>query len=239
MKKIFSVIVSLMMVLAMMCPAFAAEDTFVPSISEKEGPSLVVDDEGDVGEVIDEDGNVVGTVENECLVVTSIANVDESDKIPDAAAALLREVYQKLLSGEMVIPAEKLGANLENDEIVIRELVDISWLCVEHPEIVAPTGVVFQVTLDLGIGADETVYVMTYKNNEWNPIVSVVNNGDGTVTCTFEHLCPVAFIMAEDKDVPITSGALDMEVFFWMIVMGVAAAAMVAVFALRGKGRAA
>lgn len=239
MKKIFSLAVVLMLVLAMMCPAFAAEDTFVPSISEKDPPDVVVDDEGNIGDIVDENGEVMDEVEEDCIISTSIADVQNTTGELTAEQALLKEVYEKLSSGEMEIPAEKLGENMENFEVVVRDLIDLTWHCPDHPDMIEPEGVSFQVTLDLGIGADEIVYVMTYKNNEWNPIVNVVNNGDGTITCTFEHLCPVAILMAEDKDVPDTNGALDMEVFFWVIVMGAAAAAMVAVFALRGKGRAA
>ena len=38
---------------------------------------------------------------------------------------------------------------------------------------------------------------MTYNDGQWEPIRETRNNGDGTVTCLFEHLCPVAFFVEE------------------------------------------
>ena len=60
-----------------------------------------------------------------------------------------------------------------------------------------PEGVVLELTFDLGVVADAEIFVQTYDEaaNEWSPIVSVVNNGDGTVTCVFEHLCAIEFSM--------------------------------------------
>ena len=234
MKRVLTAVMVLAFVLCLATPAFADENNFVPSISVKGAPSFVPDENGIIGVVYDADGNVVDYLGEDCLLVTSIADVASSDMIPDDAAALLLSVYNKLVSGEMVLPADKLAANLEPNELVIRDLVDISWICEDHEEMVAPDGVVFKVTLDLGVAADDDVFVLTYKNSQWNPIVDVVNNGDGTITCTFEHLCPVAFAVGEDLDSPIT-GELNNDVFLWTAVLTVSAVAVVAAFGLRRR----
>lgn len=77
MKKIISLMLVLIMCLSIAMPVFAAEDTFVPSISEKDGPQLVTitDDEGNpaIGKVPDADGNVIDYIDEDCLVVTPVS----------------------------------------------------------------------------------------------------------------------------------------------------------------------
>ena len=234
MKRIVSVVVALIFIVALACPVFATEGIFVPSISEKKPPVFISDEEGYIGEIRDKDGRLIDKIASDCLIITAISDLKDQTDLSDAQKLLL-EVYEKLLSGEMQMPVEKLGDDLEADEIVIRDLVDISWLCVEHPEMVAPIGIVLRVTLDLGVAADEEVHVMTYKRGEWNPIVDYVNNGDGTVTCTFEDLCPVAFMVGDNQDAPDTGDALDGEMMLWGGLMIAAAAGVVTMLALRRK----
>lgn len=235
MKKIFSVAIVLMFVLSLACPVFAAEGTFVPSIPDKGAPDFVVDENGNIGVVLDADGNVIDYLKEGCLLITSVAEAQASTEIPSAAKELLLNVYEKLDNGDMVLPAEKLDSKLESDEIVIRDLVDLSWMCEDHPEMVEPKGVVFKISLRLGVDANTKVYAMTYKNDEWNPIVDVVNNGDGTVSCTFEDLCPVAFIVGEDADVPTTGYEFDAKLMFWTIMLVASAAAIVVISVSRRK----
>ena len=219
MKKVVSICVALMLMLAITCPAFAAEDSFVPSISEKAAPRVVADEQGDIGAVVDENGTILDKVGQRCLIITSVAQVQNKTTALSESDTHLLEVYQKLLSGEMTIPVEKLGCNPETTVAVIRELVDMSWYCEEHPEMVAPEGVYFRITLDLRIAPEDTVHVMTYKNGEWNPIVEVVNNEDGTVTCTFENLCPVAFVMTQEQEPADPGASLQAKWLWWLLLL--------------------
>lgn len=235
MKKVLSVLLILVMVTGLFCTAFAAETEFVPSINEKPAPGLVEDENGNVGEVLDEDGNVIGTIPASCLLLTAVSRVEDSEHIEDAAKNALLYVYNALKNGDMTIPTEKLNENLDPDEITVRDLFDLSWTCEDHPAIVAPEGVTFRVTFQANVAADDEIFVMTYKNDEWNPIVAVVNNGDGTLTCTFENLCPVAFIYGVDEDVPVTGFQFNTEMVLWFSVMVVSAGALVAVVATHRK----
>lgn len=229
----FSLVLLLSIVLA--CPALAAEDTFVPSISYKGAPEIVVGDDGVIGVIRDENGEVVGHIYEDCLLLTPVSEAANDDQIPDEARQTLLFVYGELSNGNMQLPTEKLDANLEPDEVVIRDLFDATWLCEDHPDEIEPNGVVFEITFRLNVEADETVYTMTYKNNEWNPVVSTVNNGDGTVTCTFEHLCPVAFAMGEDLDSSDTGVEMDGMLLLWFGLLVVSAAGLVAVVSYRRK----
>lgn len=147
-------------------------------------------------------GETAATEETEATEVTEAT-------VPSAVSeetAQLLEVYVALEEGTMEIPYEKIeGVDEEKAEkMVVLDLASVTWVCDEvncqhdHKGAVEEEGVTFQVTFDLGVAPDTEIYAMTYKNDEWNPIVSTVNNGDGTVTCVFEHLCPVAFVVNSD-----------------------------------------
>lgn len=241
MKRMLSLITLLALCAVLVCPVMASE--FVPSITYKGSPELVtyVDDEGKVviGQIVDENGNVLGVLHEHCLVVTAVSRAKRSDLIPEDAKEQLLWVYDELKSGDMEIPYDTLFADLEGRKMVIRDLFDASWLCEEHPEIVAPKGVYVVLTFKLGVSKDADVYVVTYKNDQWNNIVDVVNNGDGTVTCTFEDFCPIAFAVPYGSDKPPAQTGDPAAITLWVTLLCVSAAALVAVVALSRRKKAA
>ena len=234
MKKVLSLGFAVLLVFTMCCTVFAAEDDFVSSITYKGAPEMILNDDGDLGIVYQsEDGEKVSNIEEECLLITPLGEVDEEHRIPEEGKELINWLYEQLLSGEMSLPVDQVpGA--AGKKWVIRDLVDIRWLCGteasvhDHPEEVDPQGVVFDVTLDLGVAPGVEVLVMTYKNDQWNPVEKVVNNGDGTVTVTFEKLCPVVFAVPEglEKSAPDTG---DNGVMPWVMTLVAAAVALAAV----------
>ncbi len=229
MKKILSFIIVAIMCLTAVFPAFATGGVFVPSIEQKPN--------GQTGDIlILENEEVIETVDGLCLVITPVSQAKTSELIPDAAEEMLLDVYEKLSNGSMVLPYEKVDASIDPSKMVIRDLYDASWLCEEHPVIVEPKGVVIEVTFNLGVAANTDVVVMTYKNGEWNPIVSVENNGDGTVTCVFEDFCPIAFaVPTSEYREPVETGDNAPSVMVWVAVMAVAALAVVALLIFRRK----
>ncbi len=252
MKKFAALTVALMLCLSLACPAFAAD--FVPSITYKGEPEMVPPVIEDLPEELqpEPDVTIIGVVRDEfetpeeyisslvekaCLVVTPVAKAEESELIPEHESEVLLEVYRELSSGRMKLPYEGVeGYNGQN--MVIRELLDVTWLCGEdnsdhdHPTEVAPEGVVFDVIFDLGVAPDDYITVMTYNDGKWTPIVEVENLGDGTVRCVFEHLCPVAVSVAQGGMAKATDSASTMP---WMLVMAAALAAIVGIFVVLGK----
>ncbi len=223
MRRMVSLLVVLVVCLSLACPAFAASDTFVPSISYKGAPrvrSAVLGDEN------------VGS----CLVVTSISDAKEKKTdITQGARDELLDVYAKLSDGSMKPPVENY---------VIRELVDVSFRqtkCVDaehtHKEDLAKDGTSITITFDLGVAKTTDVKVLTYKGGEWKAIESVKNNGDGTVTCVFADLCPVAFcVEAGAEDAPSKTGdEVGLTLLPWIVVMVVSLAAIVVLVVLRRK----
>lgn len=230
MKRLVSLFILLAMCAVLVCPVMAAE--FVPSISDKGAPELVVTVDADgnvvIGQVIYADGTT-SDIHEDCLVITPVSHAKKSDEIPEEAAELLLDVYKDLRKGDMEIPYGDLFAELDNKKMVIRDLFDVSWLCEEHPEIVAPAGVYVSLTFNLGVSKDTEVYVFTYKHDKWNNIVEVINNGDGTVTCVFEDFCPVAFAVPYGSDKPPAQTGDPADITLWIVLMSVSAVALAAV----------
>ena len=239
MKKIVSLLVVLLFCLSLACPVFA--DEFVPSITDKGAPEIVsiVDNEGNpaIGEILGENGEVVGYLYEECLLITPVSQAKTSTLIPDDAEALLLEKYNNLVSGAEDLPYEKFNANLDPSTMVIRDLYDVTWLCGEdsgyenhpdHPTEVAPKGITVRIIFDLGVSKNANVYTMSFKNGAWNPIVSTVNNGDGTVTCTFEDFCPVAISVGSSYVTPPSQTGDDGLLWLWIGLLAVATLALTA-----------
>ena len=210
MKKIIAILAVLMLCAAMVIPAAAANNEFTPSVTNKPAPEIVPvedpDGEPAIGVICNGDGEIIDYVYESCLIVTPVSQAKTSTEIPDASRQVLLDVYGKLTSGEMTIPYEKHDSKLNTGNMVIRDLFDATFVCEEHPIMLEPEGVTFVITFDIGVAADVDVYTMTYKNDQWDPIVSTVNNGDGTVTCTFEKLCPVEFSVKTAEEPPVQTG---------------------------------
>lgn len=190
MKKLVSILIVAVLVLAMACPALAASDSangheFVPSISYKGVPEIVKIKDADgneyLGAIYGADGNIVGYIAEGDIVISAVSDEDASD--------LLKDLYGKLVDGEMVLPYEKHMEGLNAGNMTIRDLLQVEWTGESKLE----EGQTLSITFSLGVVADAEIYVMTYDEsaNDWSPIVSAVNNGDGTVTCTFAHFCAV------------------------------------------------
>lgn len=225
MRRILCLLCVLLVSLTFVCPVFAAADTFVPSISYKDGPEI------EAAQLNGE--NVAG-----CVVVSSIKDAKEkSTDISQEDRDLLLDVYKRLSDGTMKLP-------LDNSDYVIRELVDVSFEkngCVEpdhsHKEWLAKEDTTITVKFDLGVSKSTEVTVMTYVGGEWIPAESVKNNGDGTVTCVFEDLCPVAFCVdADAEDAPVKTGdAVGRNLILWIVLMAVSLGGIVVLMVLRRR----
>ena len=88
-----------------------------------------------------------------------------------------------------------------------------------------PKGVVLELTFDLGVVADAQIFTQTYdeEKDEWEPIVSTVNNGDGTITCVFEHLCAIEFSMPLTPVTAPVEAEKTVNLLPWIILLIVAA----------------
>lgn len=232
MRKMMSLLVALLICMSLACPVLAAENTFVPSITYKDGPDVETAVQGDK-EKIGEGENV-----SDCVVISSITDAKEkTTDISQESRDLLLEVYEKLSDGSMTLPIE--------EGYVIRELVDVNHKLVEcvgkddhsHDPELKKEGVVISVKFDLGVKADTDVAVLSYHGGEWAPVLSVVNNGDGTITCVMEHFCPVVFCVDADAELlpPQTGDNSGVELIGWSVLLVVALLAIVCLAVFRRK----
>jgi len=204
MRRIACLLIALMMCVMMAVPVMAATDTFVPSISYKDGPDVV-------------DGP-------ECIVVTSLKEAKEkTTDISQDDRDLLWDVYNKLSDGTMEL-------ELDNKKYVVRELVDISFkydACRQaghtHEEDLKKDGTTVEITLDMGMpkGADLEVFV--YLDGKWVVVEDVTIHSNGNVTCVFEDICPVAFAVEADdiKETPKTGDEMGTNLILWIVLMAV------------------
>ena len=248
MKRVLSILTALVLCMSMVLTVSAEESSFVPSIAYKPNPEIVMipDESGNeaIGAILDDAGKIIDYVEPGCLLVTPIAYVwDEEIEVAPVVEELLLFVYGALNDGSMTIPYEKHEVELDSEYMVIRDLFDARWVCEEHRKMIEDEGITFEIKFDLGVVADAEIFVMTYdeKTEEWDPIVKTVNNGDGTVTCTFEHLCAIEFSMpvAAAPSVPSEDVEPGANMLPWYIILLLAIIAIVVIIVAKKKKKAA
>ena len=242
MKKIVCLLTVLLLCMSLVVPVFATETGFVPSITYKPNPEVVpipgAPEDDIIGVIRDPEGNIAGYVSHGCLKITPIADVwNEEIEVPKVIEELLLYVYDKLNDGSMKIPYEKHNADLNAANMVIRDLFDARWVCEEHRAMIEKEGYTFELTFKLGVVADAQIFVMTFdeKTEEWDPIVKSVNNGDGTVTCTFEHLCAIEFSMPLNAATVPSEAVQAPNLLPYIIALVVAVVAFVVIMATKKK----
>jgi hypothetical protein len=206
MKKVICIVAMLALCLSLVCPAFASEDTFVPSIGYKDGPEIIaVEEEFDIHH----------------LVVTSIK--DAQDKTTDVLQEdrdLLLSVYEQLESGAMELPLSG-----EKGDYVIRDLVHVGFTvdCREsgdgHEEKLDQKNATLAVTFRLGIDANTNVLLMSYLHGQWKLVEKVVNHGDGTLSCELEDVGPVAFVVCDPAVEPLPGEQEGRNCMWWLLLL--------------------
>lgn len=181
MKKVLTVALVLLLCLMVALPVAGANVTEVPSPDPKE-PEI-------------KQANLNGLALDECIIITTLEQAEaKTTDITQEERDTLIAAYKGLEDGTLSLPL--------SGEYVVRDIVDISFKYAEcrqieehghKDDVLKEEGVLLTVDFDMGVGEDERVCVMTYIDGKWEVIKSAENNGDGTVTCVFEDLCPVAF----------------------------------------------
>ena len=248
MKKLFTITVAIIMILTITVSASAAQ--FVPSITNKGAPELVVIDIVDgkevVGFITDAEGNQLSTEYLDCLIISSITEALNDADLPEGVKEVLLKVYDEFVKGAKLsdvcpdladIVKEKWGKDKTPDDLVIKDLFDVTDYCDDINEHLNG-GAVLDLTFDLGIGAGTFITAMVYVDGKWVPVKNCINNGDGTVTVEFTDICPVAFLVpgsGQNMDVvsPITADTS--SIFTWGAVMVISLAAIVALVIYRRK----
>lgn len=265
MKKLLSLIMVITVMLACTVSAMATEVDFVPSISNKGAPELVVtyDENGKmvIGVLFDGRGGVISNEYEDCLIITSVNDAKTSMKIPEDAKKELLKVFEELnaenaklseicpeLNG---IVKEQLGDDWTADDLVVRDLFDITGLCDELNVELPKDGNTLELKFDLSLPKDAFITAVVYVDGEWQPIVETKNNGDGTITCVFEEICPVAFLTTgsgtatNDPEIDtnvnpdsVVTGDTANRIILWSVVILVSLSVMAAMIIYNRKRNA-
>lgn len=248
MKRLIATILAIVMILALALSATAAE--FVPSITNKGAPELVVIDIVDgkevVGFITGPNGEKLSTEYLECFIISSITEALTGKDLPEGVAEELIKVYNEFNNGAKLselcpslteIIKEKWGEDKDVDTLVIKDLFDITDYCEDIPTHLKD-GAILDLTFDLGIGAGTFITAIVYVDGKWVPVNDCINNGDGTVTVKFEKICPVAFLVPggglnADTVSPTTSDTSG--IVMWACVMLISLFAIVAIVIYRRK----
>ena len=227
MKKVISFVTALLICVSL-ATAVLAEDTFVPSVPSKDAPEVVTvkDNDGkDVAGVIkDSAGKTTGYVESGKLTVTSVAEANTSTDISAEAKATLLDVYDKLSKGTMELP---YGTGVDADKMVIKDLFDVTCDVQTNDSV--------ELTFDIDVASTAKVVVMVYNNNTWSEVTAVKNNGNGTVTCTFEKFGAVAIAIPADANKTPSETGDNSDLMLWTVLLTASAVAVVVLVTVRRR----
>ena len=248
MKKLFTL--SLALILALVRTVSVSAAPFVPSITNKGAPDLIVIDtingKDVVGFITDPDGNKISTEYKDCLIITSITEALNNDDIPDKIRVPLIDVYNEFKDGKKLSDAcpelsdivkEGWDKDKTPDDLVIKDLFDISHDCDDIANHFN-NGNMLDLTFDLGISGGTFITAIVYIDGKWVPVKDCINNGDGTVTVKFTEICPVAFLVpGNGQNIDIVSPTTsDMSgIILWGSVMVASLLAIVALIVYRRR----
>lgn len=208
MKKLASFLAAVMAATCMMMPVSAAD--FTPSVQGKEAPAIetVQTQTGEdvVALIEDTSGNEVQGVMEDQLIITPVAKADEA---PEEIAEPLLAAYEQIKAAsnlKEIVPniedvVKKVSENLKVDNLVVRDLFDVSVS--DDIKALLDGGNTITIRFQLGISKDDTVLCLhNIEADKWEVIdpSKVVNNGDGTVSVTFDSLSPVAFVVEKQEE---------------------------------------
>ncbi len=265
MKKVIAIFTAVILVLSIGTTAFAAnykpsvEEKDAPTVMEpskapvKEEIKDQIKEEDTVAVIMHtETEKVVKEVPSSKLIITSVGKIDESKEIPKEAKADLEKAFKdfsdKTKKISQIIPQEVNKAIVEEikeitgekkttDDLIVRDLFDVSLISEEHNGLLIDDAHHLLLTFNLGVKKDDFITAIKFnpETKAWETIRSVVNNGDGTVTCEFDHLCPIAFLVEKTESESAQTGDNSVSLYVWVAIAVVAAGAMVALFVIKNK----
>ncbi len=227
MKKVISIIMTAVILATLALPTFAAESSFVESITVKPAPEVVV------ASIVDRNNNKKEDVTADQLIVTPYRPGEESDIQKE-----LHTVYDEIdkngapaiFSDEDAASVKKDGLKL--DKLVVSDLFDIFYTKENTLSENHKLNITFQTKLDL---KKKSVVVMVKHNGTWMRVpssdVKLLENG--RINVSFSKISPVVFLI---EDTPSkTSDTISLVV--WSVVAAASLAAMVLIVVFRSKSK--
>lgn len=194
MKRLAAFLAALVMFFV---PAKVYAADFVPSIEQKDGPSLIEDDVTD---------------ENKKLIITPIS---QSEQAPnnDIADNLIN-AYEELkttpldqINSELEEAAGSLGGYTHED-LVISNVFDISVIN-DNNEIIKTDMETYSVNMDFSLKESEMTPIFIFKSDSENKWIiidssSIIRNPDNTITLFLKTTGQIAVLEADDSKIIVT-----------------------------------
>lgn len=201
MKKLATMATAILAAACMAVSVSAAD--FTPSVTGKEAPDVVPvqtqDGQEAVALIKGADGKEIKGVTMDKLLITPVAKADEA---PADVAQQLNAAYDQIKAAatlDKLVPdiagvLEKLPGKPAVDDLVVRDLFDVTLG--DEEKALLKDGNYVDIRFKVGIAKDDVLLCLhNVSGTEWEVIdpSKVVNNGDGTVTVSFNSLSPIAF----------------------------------------------
>lgn len=180
-----------------------------------------------------------------CLIVTPYSEIPEAQDVPEEDKSLIQWVYEQILAQGMSFLencaglnahiASVLGEGKTVQDLVVKDLFEVTVLCDELEEWLEPSGTVICLDFDLNLAPGTFVEVVAYKGGEWRRIEDVEVLDNGHVVCnTFENFCPIAILVSNEQ--LAETGAVEAvntgdmsNMGLWIAVAGVSLVTVVAI----------
>lgn len=171
MKKIFSLLLTVMLIAVATLPAVAASDSFVPSIDAKSGPAIIMqtDSKGNsVGAIIyDKDGHEIIGVPKDAVIITPVSGAaDAVDAIKEALTHAQKQITDAdnldALTNKVSSYLKEHYPEISLDDLLVSQLFDIR-LDDKYSKYLTD-GAYFNVKLDFG---ESFLFFLLSQDKEW------------------------------------------------------------------------
>ena len=85
------------------------------------------------------------------------------------------------------------------------------------------------------IKPEDELKIYAYHDGEWDEVQILELTEDGNAVCLFEHFCPVAFCVKNEKNIDPTGDLSAENLLLWIVMLSVSSVAVVVMVANRRK----
>ncbi len=211
MKRFFAFFMTVVLVVAMSVPAFAALGEFISSPSGVPAPTLV-DYKSD---------------NHECTAKLVITPYAERHTLPAETRALIEKAYEDIVNSQVInnqlkTELTKLAEELKIDysALAIGNLFDVSYY--ECPQHAGHKGFTITIKPEL---VDNYVGILHLNGEKWELLDSTVS--EGNITFYVEELSPFALVYNTKPGSSSTGDSSDMWIYIVLMVASVSALGVV------------
>ncbi|MDD6251375.1 MAG: hypothetical protein PUA85_01845 [Oscillospiraceae bacterium] len=197
MKKLFTMIMVVLLTLTAVVSVSAAQDSFVPSVDVKDGPKVVLQTDSNGNSVAaiiyDKNGHETGSVAQGGIIITPLSGMNSApDKVKNALQSAFNQINATddlgELSKEIADYIKDNNLDVEIKDLVVSQLFDIR-LDDEYLELLEDGG-----SFTVQLNVDESfLFLLMLQGNEWAICKDYTVNGN-IVTLTLTGPTQIALV---------------------------------------------